>query len=210
MGARLVQLALMRWSHVSDRAFRVLVRMALTALDEPQNGQQAGLYFGGRDLLATVIRSGEDVKREVVYRTVSKAVAELIEVGAIERTNVARSGEKQVYSLRLESMPIKPQGVPSGHAQGVSPGHAQGVPTGPESMSPRDTPRNQEEPREELEEEKNDDLRTAGTVARATKPEKIGCEKGCARGYLLVGDSLIRCDCNNVIPFPTAIAEEAS
>ena len=35
MGARLMTLVLMRWTHVSDRAFRVLSRMATTALDEP-------------------------------------------------------------------------------------------------------------------------------------------------------------------------------
>ena len=47
MGAYLVGFALANWSHVPDRAFRVLVRMALTALDYPNGDQPADLYFGG-------------------------------------------------------------------------------------------------------------------------------------------------------------------
>src|SRR4051812_49097393 len=83
MGATLVTQVLAHWSHVSDRAFRVLVRMAVTALDKPQNGNPANIYRGGRELLAMSLRNkgGTDRTR---FRSVAEAVAELTDAGAIE------------------------------------------------------------------------------------------------------------------------------
>src|SRR5947207_15797767 len=56
VGAALMTYVLMRWTHVSDGAFRVLTRMAVTALDEPSNGNPAEMYFAGRELLAMSLR----------------------------------------------------------------------------------------------------------------------------------------------------------
>jgi hypothetical protein len=213
MGARLMSLVLSRWTFVSSRAFRVLVRMAHTALDEPSPKQSAGMYFGGRDLLALTLSEYEDSNPRARYRTVSRALAELVEVGAIERSGIARAGQNQVYVLRLESQPRRNrEGVSTGHPKGVSDGHAEGVPTRPARVSSTDAPRNHEEPVEEEEgEEQSVDLRTAVTVVAPAEPEKSatnsGCDKGCAKGFLLVGDMIERCECNNVIPFP---AKEAS
>lgn len=78
MGARLVSQVLARWTHVSDRAFRVLVRMALTALDEPNNGTPASVYFGGRDLLAMTLRRERGGDLDTAYKTVKRAIADLI------------------------------------------------------------------------------------------------------------------------------------
>src|SRR5262245_54468810 len=46
MGAHLVGMVLASWSHVPDRAFRVLVRMAHTALDAAKEDQPSERYFG--------------------------------------------------------------------------------------------------------------------------------------------------------------------
>jgi hypothetical protein len=110
LGAALIALVLMRWTHVSDGAFRVLSRMALTALDEPRDGKPADTYYGGRELLAMSLRQpfplGDDEAsaraRDDIFRRVRRFTAELIKEGAIERVGIARDGRNQVYRLTLE------------------------------------------------------------------------------------------------------------
>jgi hypothetical protein len=109
MGASLVVQVLANWSHLSDRAFRVLVRMAVTALDKPQNGQPANIYRAGRDLLAMGLRS--EGSAETRYRAVKRAVAELTDAGAIEHLATGWAGQNAVYRLSLERS--KPAAEPS-------------------------------------------------------------------------------------------------
>jgi hypothetical protein len=100
MGANLVTQVLAHWTHVSDRAFRVLVRMAVTALDNSTPKQPAGIYRAGRDLLAMSLRSeGNTATR---YRSVKRAVAELTEAGAIEHLATGWAGQNAVYRLTLD------------------------------------------------------------------------------------------------------------
>ncbi|MGW9196075.1 hypothetical protein [Micromonospora chersina] len=222
MGARLVSLALVRWSYVSDRAFRVLVRMALTALDEPQNGQPAGLYFGGQDLLALSLRNCGG-KRESVLRSVRLAVDELIAEGAVERTKQGRSGQNAVFHLTLEG----PRRIDSVNSTAARQAESAVPPQGESTVPPQEEsaipdrrnrsflPRNQEEPVEERGEEEEIAVRTDLTVTRAreaatTPIDSPKCEHGCAKGWLLVGDRIERCPCHaNVIPFPTRTKEPA-
>lgn len=185
MGARLVTLVLMRWPHVSDRAFRVLVRMAHTALDEPGQGTPAHLYFGGRDLLADVLRSDGD--RDTVYRTVKRAIAELVEAGAIERVAAGRAGRHAVYRMTLagaRSIDTQPvdnpatpprQGDTSSPPEGDTSDPPQGDTSSPVRGTPAVPPRNHEEPLKELEEERKTVVRTAvtGTRARETAQTPI-------------------------------------
>lgn len=101
MGARLVTLVLARWTHVSDRAFRLLVRMAHTALDEPgAGGAPAGVYFGGRELLALTLRA-QGGSTQTRYREVRTVLAELADAGAIERVHDGRPGSRAAYRLSL-------------------------------------------------------------------------------------------------------------
>lgn len=166
MGARLVSLALARWTHVSDRAFRLLVRMALTALDEPSPGAPACVYFGGRDLLAMTLRN-EGGNPQTRYRAVKRLLAELVEAGAIERAQPGRAGQNAVYRLTLDGvraidiLPSTPatQGGPVSPPEGGLSAPARGATEAP--------PRNQEEPQEELSEEEEINLRTAVTGSRA-------------------------------------------
>src|SRR6185369_3700840 len=99
-------LVLTRWAPlVSDRAFRILTRMAHTALDTPNDNMPAGIFTGGRELLALTLHAERNGTQEAAYRTVKRAIAELIEVGAIERTNNAFTGRRGCYRLTLENRP---------------------------------------------------------------------------------------------------------
>lgn len=101
MGARLVTLVLARWTHVSDRGFRLLVRMAHTALDEPgAGGAPAGVYFGGRELLALTLRAQGGSPR-TRYRDVRAVLTELLDAGAVERISDGRPGSRSAYRLTL-------------------------------------------------------------------------------------------------------------
>jgi hypothetical protein len=100
MGANLVTQVLAHWTHVSDRAFRVLVRMAVTALDKPKDGKPANIYHGGRELLAMSLRS-EKGSLDTRHRSVKRAVAELSEAGAIQHLRSGWAGQNAVYRLTL-------------------------------------------------------------------------------------------------------------
>jgi hypothetical protein len=178
MGATLVTEVLARWTHVSDRAFRVLVRMAVTALDEPNKDTPAAVYFGGRELLAMTLRSdkGSPASR---YRVVARVCAELVKLGAIERADAGRAGHNAVYRLTLDSAraidddrSTQPtQGGQFSHPQGGQISHPQGGQIGPSRVANLATPRNQEEPLEELLEETRGDLQTASHPSRAHTDE---------------------------------------
>jgi hypothetical protein len=149
VGARLVSQVLARWTHVSDRAFRILVRMALSALDEPQEGKPARVYFAGRDPLADVLRNERGGDRQTAYRTVKRAIAELIAEKAIERTDAGRSGHNAVYKLTLG----KARSIDTPLVDNPESESSQGDTSGSVRGTPAVPPRNQEEPLEEQVEE---------------------------------------------------------
>ncbi|MFI5883410.1 hypothetical protein [Streptomyces sp. NPDC051554] len=112
MGAQLVALVLLKWKHLNDTAFRILVRMALTALDHEKDDNPAHLYFGGHELLAMALRrsfpegDSEQARkaRQNILRDVRRSVKELTEQGAIEVVDtgrVVRQGEAKTYRLTL-------------------------------------------------------------------------------------------------------------
>lgn len=170
MGATLVGKVLTHWTHITDRAFRVLVRMAVTALDKPTDDTPAATYFAGRELLAMSLR-GEGGTVQSRYRIVARVIAELIEAGAIERTDSGRTGHNAVYRLTLsrsKKSDIEPQeGGQFSHPEGGQISHPQGGQIGPERMAKLATPRNQEEPLEELYEEERGSSTTASHPLRA-------------------------------------------
>lgn len=179
MGARLVTLVLMRWAQLGDAEFRLLVRMAHTALDERSGSTPAATYFGGHELLAATMRS-QGGSLATTLRRVRKAITNLVEAGAIERVGVAHAGVQQVYRLTLEAtMRIgkdesvaEVEQVPEVPTEEVPEDPAQQVPEVPESRYQEHLPRNHEEPLEELyEDTKTNDLRTDLTAPRARCPD---------------------------------------
>lgn len=114
MGAQLVALVLSRWKHLNDTEFRILIRMALTALDQENDGHPPHLYFGGHEFLATALRrpfpEGDDDQarkaRQNVLRDVRRSVKGLVDQGAIEVVDTGRAvrqGVAKTYRLTLWS-----------------------------------------------------------------------------------------------------------
>lgn len=167
MGASLVVQVLASWSHLSDRAFRVLVRMAVTALDKPQNGQPAAIYRGGRELLAMSLRSEKGTER-TRNRAVAKAVAELTDAGAIEHLVTGWAGQNAVYRLTLGNTRADGMGGPKDHPEDGSTDHPMDVPSGTKWVVPETTPRNQEEITKERAEEEVALSTTTSHPPRAT------------------------------------------
>jgi hypothetical protein len=174
-----VTLVLMRWAQLGDAEFRLLVRMAHTALDERSGGNPAATYFGGHELLAATMRT-DGGSASTVLRRVRKAITNLTAAGAIERVGAARSGNNQVYRLTLEAIQRigsdestrRVEEVPVAPTEEVPPGPTEEVPPVPESRYLETLPRNQEEPLEELyEDTSTNDLRTDLTVPRARCPD---------------------------------------
>lgn len=215
MGAQLVSEVLTRWTHVPDRAFRVLVRMALTALDQPQNGQPAGVYFGGRELLDSAMRPTRGTP-ETRYRDLKRAVAELVAAGAIERVGGAGPRHNQVYRLTL-TVAVQRGGSGPPHSIDIPPvdnspvdspmggrttppvGDSTTPPVGgaqcPEWGGSEPPPRNHEEPMEELSEEPSGDLSSKVAVSRARaeqQTQKISGEECPTCGVLLDPDRMCR------------------
>jgi hypothetical protein len=177
MGANLVTQVLAHWTNLSDRAFRVLVRMAVTALDTPSKGRPAAVYHGGRELLAMSLR-GDGGTIRTRYRTVAKAVAELTEAGAIDHLATGWAGQNAVYKLTLDRAHSTGDGEarddemggPSAHPMDVPTGHPMGVRSDTEWMCAEYTPRNQEEPLKERDEEEVVDVPTTSHPPRDDLP----------------------------------------
>ncbi|MDX3868016.1 hypothetical protein [Streptomyces europaeiscabiei] len=114
MGAQLVGLVLSRWKHLNDTDFRILIRMALTALDQEKDGHPPHLYFGGHEFLAMALRrpfpEGDSEQsrkaRQNILRDVRRSVKGLVDQGAIEVVDTGRAvrqGVAKTYRLTLWS-----------------------------------------------------------------------------------------------------------
>ncbi|TDC33124.1 hypothetical protein, partial [Micromonospora sp. KC213] len=167
MGARLVSLVLARWTHLPDRAFRVVVKMALTALDEATDKVPAATYFGGRDPLIAVLRNERGGDRDTADRTLKRAIGDLIKDAAIERVSAGRAGKNAVYRLTLLNTPqsigqrlctVEIQGDTQSPPQGDTSGPLQGDTGCPEWGTAGVPPRNHDEPEEDPQEEVRRDV----------------------------------------------------
>lgn len=99
MGARLAMEALTFWApKLIPSTSLVLTRMALTALDDAKDGTPPGMYWAGHEVLAAALRGGVTPPN---LRTVRRSIAELLEIGAIERVERGFNGHRSVYRLTL-------------------------------------------------------------------------------------------------------------
>lgn len=195
MGSQLVAKVFATWApHVGDKAFRVLMRMAHTALDTPTEEHAANLYWAHPDLVAAAMGGTGTLQSR--GRLARLGIEELIERGALERVNRARTGSRQVYRLTLDNEPVeiastvKPRARPK-HWRPVKgqssdapnpPGSDAAHPPGsdaanPEVRMPPIHPRNQEEPQQELSKEYAADLVDVdhSTVPPDEASENIDC-----------------------------------
>lgn len=133
MGAQLVGLVLANHAGLNHRAFRLLVRMAHTALDNQNaSGRPADLYFGGWELLASTLglevprpcgstgcrcircsaggrcdrkrcKCAACQRRDDSQELVRRGVQQLVAAGLVERLEDAHRGQRQVFQLHLIS-----------------------------------------------------------------------------------------------------------
>lgn len=99
MGARYARAALRaERGKLSSGPREVLFAMALRVLDKPVGNREAGVYYGGREML---LRDLGTLPTRTATRHLSGNVRTLVELGLIERRNVPGNGESAVYKLRL-------------------------------------------------------------------------------------------------------------
>jgi hypothetical protein len=107
MGGRLVKAALgPRWAHLPHGARLIFAEMAATAKDSDNPPR----YFGGRDLLASVLYPPIDGKHPKWHLgKVTEALKELKEAGAVRLLNDAYRGTRAEYELIVDPDRKAPQ-----------------------------------------------------------------------------------------------------
>jgi hypothetical protein len=112
MGAQLAKIVSTRWAGLPGREFKVLNRMALTALDHSSpKGRPASVYFGGWEALAQALNrdvpddTGEpetDRIRQNLVTEVTRITTSLVRRGALKQpVDKARRGHQQSWVLTL-------------------------------------------------------------------------------------------------------------
>jgi hypothetical protein len=110
MGIQLANVVSVSWAHLPERQFKILMRMALTALDSPNGkGQPARVYFGGWEALSLALardvpdeddpRDEAKRRRRRLCREVSEVTSALVTAGAIKPQETARRGHQQTWKL---------------------------------------------------------------------------------------------------------------
>lgn len=111
MGARNVAAAFTKWRQLPHAQFRLLVGMALQALDAPtKEGRPARVYFGGEDALVDMLGRS----RSQMYDVLSG----LKSAGAVDVLDAGRSRHRAVYRLNLDILPPASQGPERPDAKG--------------------------------------------------------------------------------------------
>ena len=98
MGARLVAQVFTHWTHLPDRPFRILVRMAHVAKDT----NPTPTYWGGRNDLAEALGLPPG---EAAYQSVKRAVRHIVRAGAVEIAYLGHATKRTEYRLTLDRMP---------------------------------------------------------------------------------------------------------
>jgi hypothetical protein len=111
-GARLVGRVLNNWSHLPDLQFRALLRMAHTALDDPNGTYAAATYWGGHESIARTWRtpypdgdSDDDKRRRRnILNEVRRVMRALEQAGAVKALSdgqPVRLGHAQRYLITV-------------------------------------------------------------------------------------------------------------
>lgn len=112
MGIRLANSVSVRWARLPERQFKVLIRMALMALDTPNSkGQPANVYFAGWEPLALALnrevpeddRTSENARiRKNQCAEIVGITTALVKAGALKQpVDRARQGHRQSWLLTL-------------------------------------------------------------------------------------------------------------
>ena len=83
------------WSGLPDKAFRLLVHMALTAKDS----HTEPTYWGGREALAVALGMPANDKKS--HLSVKRAVRVLVDAGAVSRVLTGYAGKRSEYRIHF-------------------------------------------------------------------------------------------------------------
>lgn len=177
MGGRYVEAVVSDWTHLSDRRYRILLRMAAKAWDEDRGDVPAGTYWGGHEYLAQGLRPEwpEDSKaRRNLLREVRREIAGLIDdkaVEVVETTRKVAPGYAQTYRLTFP-----PQGNVGGQTPYDSAKHRGSEPPNVGGLNHQrrgsDTPNVGGLPPSQLQEPPSNNERTTGAASlRSTAAE---------------------------------------
>lgn len=136
MGVEIVKAAMVYGKSLSGNGYKVLITMAMSALDKPSNGRPPGLYWGGWDALAVCL-GHEDARRDGQgHKAVKRAVKELRDKDHITPMVNAARGTRQSYLVHpgglnkgAQDGPVK--GAQSDPVKGAQNGPQRGVEMGP-------------------------------------------------------------------------------
>jgi hypothetical protein len=112
MGIQLANVVSVTWAHLPERQYKILMRMALTALDSPnERGQPPRVFWGGWEPLSLALardvpdeddpRDEAQKRRRRLCREVSEITSALVSAGAIKPQEWARKGHQQTWKLTL-------------------------------------------------------------------------------------------------------------
>lgn len=137
MGARNVIACFTTWSHLDHAPFRLLVGMAVQALDDTSDkGRPPRVWFGGEDALTELVGRSP--------RQAYRALKTLREVGAIESVDTGRNGHRAVYNLHLDAVDTQPSLTLDDRLKPDAERHDSLTLSGRSSLTLSDTPRNHE------------------------------------------------------------------
>ena len=120
VGVEIVKASIVYGSRLSGNAYKVLVAMAMSALDKPSNGRPASLYWGGWDGLAVCLGHDGAERNSQGHKAVKRAIKELREGLHISPMHDAHRGVAQTYMVH-----------PGGLGKGAQDGPVKGAQDGP-------------------------------------------------------------------------------
>ncbi len=161
MGARNALAALAMYPGLPHGPMRLLLGMALTALDETNDERPACRYFGGESALAEIL--GGPSKRSRVYEGLKR----LDEAGAVTRIVQGRTGKRAVYQLHVDPL-TGPASRKAGGSCVPESGTSSVPETGSLGVPESGTPRRTKEPLEEIKREDNSSFATTSLAGLPT------------------------------------------
>lgn len=123
MGIEIVKASIVHGKRLSGNAYKVLVVMAMSALDKPKDGRPASLYWGGWDALAVALGYDDAARGSAGHNAVARAVRELKKARHVTGMGEARTGSRQSYLVHPGGLNPSGQGEQSAHAQGEQNAH---------------------------------------------------------------------------------------
>lgn len=165
MGIELVKLVSLHGASLSGNAFKVLNRMAMTALDSPKDGRPDRLYFNGWEPLAMALgyADGDVSHGSPGFQSVKRALATLRKEGFVEPLGEARTGTRQTYRVCVGLVSGGQKVTPCGGQKVIPTWGSESDPSGGRKVTPLG---HTKDPGQDLTQDRHDDSQPSRTYAR--------------------------------------------